>query len=171
VETKLLVGERGNYRLAKPIESTQVPATVQAVLAARLIDLRMRNVFFNRRPLWQGRSICAAQAIADQSDEEVRRGLIQLQAAEFFTRRVSFRTSNTPLSTPLHEVAYGTLFARSPARAYAHRRNNGSSSTGTDSSASGAWLTMRSGRGLGQRRLYLREAGTKALSRSAEQRR
>jgi len=36
VETKVLVGERGNFRLARPIESTQVPATVQAVLAARI---------------------------------------------------------------------------------------------------------------------------------------
>ncbi|MBI2363426.1 MAG: AAA family ATPase [Deltaproteobacteria bacterium] len=34
VETNVLIGERGNYRLAKPIESIQVPATVQAVLAA-----------------------------------------------------------------------------------------------------------------------------------------
>lgn len=33
-ELKLLVGERGDYRLARPIESTQVPATVQAVLVS-----------------------------------------------------------------------------------------------------------------------------------------
>src|SRR4029434_3825824 len=36
IETNLLTGERGNYRLAKPIQSTQVPATVQVVLAARI---------------------------------------------------------------------------------------------------------------------------------------
>src|SRR5262245_6719918 len=36
LETKVLVGERGNYHLAKPIESRQVPVTVQAVLAARI---------------------------------------------------------------------------------------------------------------------------------------
>ena len=36
VETKVLVGERGNYHLEKKVESTQVPATVQAVLAARI---------------------------------------------------------------------------------------------------------------------------------------
>ena len=35
VETKVLEGERGVYRLAKLIDSIQVPATVQAVLAAR----------------------------------------------------------------------------------------------------------------------------------------
>jgi len=36
METKVLAGERGNYHLEKKVESTQVPATVQAVLAARI---------------------------------------------------------------------------------------------------------------------------------------
>ncbi|MGH2669384.1 MAG: ATP-binding protein, partial [bacterium] len=36
VETQELSGERGAYRLAKPVEGIQVPATVQAVLAARI---------------------------------------------------------------------------------------------------------------------------------------
>src|SRR5207237_1516126 len=36
VETGGLVGERGAYRLAKPLDTLQVPATVQALLAARI---------------------------------------------------------------------------------------------------------------------------------------
>src|SRR5262249_56648760 len=36
VETNVLVGEPGAYRLAQPLEHIQVPATVQAVLAARI---------------------------------------------------------------------------------------------------------------------------------------
>src|SRR5262249_25988239 len=36
VETGVLVGEPGASRLAKPFDSLQVPATVQAVLAARI---------------------------------------------------------------------------------------------------------------------------------------
>ena len=36
VETGVLVGERGAYRLAQALASIQVPATVQAVLAARM---------------------------------------------------------------------------------------------------------------------------------------
>ena len=36
VETGVLVGERGAYRLAQPLDTLQVPATVQAVLAARI---------------------------------------------------------------------------------------------------------------------------------------
>ena len=36
VETHTLVGEPGNYRLAKPVSSVQIPDRVQAVLAARI---------------------------------------------------------------------------------------------------------------------------------------
>src|SRR5712691_1961499 len=36
VETRILVGERGAYRLAQSLPTIQVPATVQAVLAARI---------------------------------------------------------------------------------------------------------------------------------------
>ena len=43
VETGGLVGEPGAYRLAKPIQSMQVPATVQAVLAARIDRLPCRR--------------------------------------------------------------------------------------------------------------------------------
>src|SRR5262249_3587913 len=36
VENGVLVGERGAYSLAQPVESLQMPATVQAILAARI---------------------------------------------------------------------------------------------------------------------------------------
>src|SRR5262249_18533440 len=36
VETSVLVGTLGAYRLAQPVERLQVPATVQAILAARI---------------------------------------------------------------------------------------------------------------------------------------
>lgn len=36
VETKILVGERGGYRLARVVEEVEVPATIQATLAARI---------------------------------------------------------------------------------------------------------------------------------------
>ena len=36
VETGVLVGAPGAYRLAQPLPDLQVPATVQAVLAARI---------------------------------------------------------------------------------------------------------------------------------------
>src|SRR5687767_11015573 len=36
VETDALIGERGSYRLVRPIHTLRVPATVQAMLAARI---------------------------------------------------------------------------------------------------------------------------------------
>ena len=36
VETKSLAGERGAYRLARPVDAIEVPATVQAILAGRI---------------------------------------------------------------------------------------------------------------------------------------
>src|SRR6202040_4275462 len=36
VDTGVLEGTRGNYRLAKPFSSVEVPPTVRAVLAARI---------------------------------------------------------------------------------------------------------------------------------------
>ena len=36
LETKTLAGERGRYRLTQPVQAIQVPATVQAILAARI---------------------------------------------------------------------------------------------------------------------------------------
>src|SRR5262249_44683239 len=36
VETGALAGERGAYRLPRPIENLTIPATVQAILAARI---------------------------------------------------------------------------------------------------------------------------------------
>jgi class 3 adenylate cyclase len=43
VETKALDGERGAYRLVRPVQSLQIPATVQAILAARIDRLPMED--------------------------------------------------------------------------------------------------------------------------------
>ena len=43
VENGVLAGERGGYRLARPFEMAQVPATVQAVLAARIDRLALEH--------------------------------------------------------------------------------------------------------------------------------
>src|SRR2546426_1479127 len=47
VETQALVGERGAYRLVKSLGTIQVPATVQAVLAARIDRLPLRASAFS----------------------------------------------------------------------------------------------------------------------------
>src|SRR5256886_10027979 len=74
VETGVLVGERGAYHLAKPLESLQVPASVQVVLAVRI----------DRLPPEDKRLLQTAAVIGTEVPEEaLYRSLTHLQAAEF----------------------------------------------------------------------------------------
>jgi class 3 adenylate cyclase/tetratricopeptide (TPR) repeat protein len=112
VETGVLVGERGAYCLTQPLDTLQVPATVQALLAARIDRLPPED-----KRLLQTAAVIGTEvpwpllhAIADTSDEALYRSLAQLQAAEFlyetslFPERVyTFKHALT------HEVAYGSL--------------------------------------------------------------
>ena len=112
VETKLLQGERENYRLARPIEGTQVPATVQAVLAARIDRLPSdeKRLLQSAAVIGKDIRLVLLQAIADQSEEEISRGLIRLQAAEFLYETSLFPEVEYTFKHALtHEVAYGSL--------------------------------------------------------------
>jgi len=112
VETKLLVGERGNYHLARPIESTQVPATVQAVLAARIDRLPPEEKRLLQSAAVVGKDVpfVLLQAIADQSQEELRLSLTRLQTAEFLYETSLFPDLEYTFKHALtHEVAYGSL--------------------------------------------------------------
>jgi class 3 adenylate cyclase/tetratricopeptide (TPR) repeat protein len=112
VETKVLVGERGNYHLEKKVESTQVPATVQAVLAARIdrLPLEEKQLLQSAAVIGKDVPFPLLQAIAELSDEELRRGLTHLQAAEFLYETSLFPDLEYTFKHALtHEVAYGSL--------------------------------------------------------------
>ena len=112
VETKFLVGERGSYRLEKTLESTQVPATVQAVLAARIDRLPPdeKRLLQSAAVIGKDVRLGLLQAIADQSEEEISRGLFRLQAAEFLYETSLFPEVEYTFKHALtHEVAYGSL--------------------------------------------------------------
>ncbi len=112
VEMRVLVGERGRYRLAHSVGAIAVPHTVQAILAARIDRLPPED-----RHLLQVASVVGKdvplpllQAIADLPDEAIRRGLDHLQAAEFLyeTRALPY-PEYTFKHALTHEVTYGTL--------------------------------------------------------------
>jgi predicted ATPase len=112
VETKVLTGERGSYFLAKPIERTQVPATVQAVLAARIDRLLPAEKLLLQSASVIGKdfSFALLQAIAELTDEPLRRGLTHLQAAEFLFETNFFPDLEYTFKHALtHEVAYKSL--------------------------------------------------------------
>ncbi|HXV84371.1 MAG TPA: adenylate/guanylate cyclase domain-containing protein [Candidatus Binatia bacterium] len=112
VETGVLVGERGNYSLARPIESTQVPATVQAVLAARIDRLSPEEKRLLQTAAVIGKDVPFAllQAISDQPEEELRRCLARLQTAEFLYETSLFPDLEYTFKHALtHEVTHGSV--------------------------------------------------------------
>jgi predicted ATPase/class 3 adenylate cyclase len=112
VETGVLVGERGAYRLEKPLDTWQVPATVQALLAARLDRLAPEDKRLLQTAAVIGTEVpCPLlQAIADTSEEALYRSLAQLQAAEFLYETSLFPERAYTFKHALtHEVAYGGL--------------------------------------------------------------
>ena len=112
VETNVLAGERGNYHLEKKVEITQVPATVQAVLAARIdrLPLEKKQLLQSAAVIGKDVPFSLLQAITELSDEELRRGLTHLQAAEFLYETSLFPDLEYTFKHALtHEVAHGSL--------------------------------------------------------------
>jgi class 3 adenylate cyclase/tetratricopeptide (TPR) repeat protein len=112
VEIGVLVGERGAYRLAQLLEGLQVPATVQAVLVARIDRLPPEEKRLLQTAAVIGTEVPwpLLQAIADASDEALHRGLAHLQAAEFLYETSLFPECAYTFKHALtHEVAYGAL--------------------------------------------------------------
>jgi class 3 adenylate cyclase/tetratricopeptide (TPR) repeat protein len=112
VETGALVGERGAYRLASPLKTTQMPATVQAVLAARIDRLAPEDKRLLQSAAVIGKDVPypLLQAIAEVPEEGLREGLTRLQAAELLYETSLFPDLEYTFKHALtHEVAYGSL--------------------------------------------------------------
>lgn len=112
VEMNVLGGERGNYRLAKPIASIQVPASVQAVLAARIdrLALEAKQLLQCASVIGKDFPFALLQGVVELSDENLRRELGHLQAAEFIYETRLFPDLEYTFKHALtHEVAYGSL--------------------------------------------------------------
>ena len=112
VETRTLVGERGRYRLARPAETIQVPATVQAILAARIDRLPAGHKRLLQAASVVGKDVPLAllRAIAGLDDNALRAGLAQLQAAELLYETALFPDVEYTFKHALtHDVAYSSL--------------------------------------------------------------
>jgi class 3 adenylate cyclase/tetratricopeptide (TPR) repeat protein len=112
VETNVLTGRQGAYRLVRPLEELQIPPTVQAILAARIDRLDIVG-----KRLLQAASVVGThipfpllQLVAGLEEEELRRGLAKLQEAEFlYEARLFPELLYTFKHALTHEVAYGSL--------------------------------------------------------------
>ncbi|MGH8070210.1 MAG: AAA family ATPase, partial [Candidatus Entotheonellia bacterium] len=112
VETGVLVGEHGAYGLAKPLTNLQVPATVHAVLAARIDRLPPEEKHLLQTAAVTGTELAfpLLQAIAELPEAALHRDLARLQAAEFLYETHLFPNYAYTFKHALtHEVAYGSL--------------------------------------------------------------
>jgi len=112
VETKALLGERGAYDLDQPVEMIQVPATVQAVLAARIDRLPPgeKRLLEIAAVIGKNFPLALLQEVADETEETLRRSLAQLTTAEFlYEQNLSPDSEYTFKHSLTHEVAYRSL--------------------------------------------------------------
>ena len=112
VETGVLAGTPGAYRLVQPLQGMQVPATVQAVLAARIDRLPPEDKRLLQTAAVIGTDVPFAllRAIADVPEAALHRGLAHLQAAEFLYETRLFPEPEYTFKHALtHEVAYSSL--------------------------------------------------------------
>jgi class 3 adenylate cyclase/tetratricopeptide (TPR) repeat protein len=172
VETNALVGERGRYRLTQPVQTIQVPATVQVMLAARIDRLASEDKRLLQVAAVVGKDVPFAllQAVAELPDDALRRGLDNLQAAEFVYETGLFPDLEYAFKHALtHEVTYGGLLQERRRELHArivdaietlHRDRLGEQVERLAHHAVRGELRQKSVP-------YLRQAGLKAAARSA----
>jgi class 3 adenylate cyclase/tetratricopeptide (TPR) repeat protein len=171
-ETKALLGERGAYRVARPLETLQAPTSVQAVLAARIDRLAPEDKRLLQSAAVIGKDVplVLLQAVADGGEEAMRPALTHLQSAEFLYETSLFPDVEYTFKHALtHEVAYGsllgerrrglhTLIMETIERLYPDSLGEHVDSLARHASASEIW---------GKAAHYSRQAALKASERSA----
>jgi class 3 adenylate cyclase/tetratricopeptide (TPR) repeat protein len=112
VETGVLIGAPGTYHLSKSLDRLQVPATVQAVLTARIDRLppEEKRLLQTAAVIGTEVSWSLLQAIAERPEDTLHRSLTHLQAAEFlYETRLFPEIEYTFKHALTQQVAYGSL--------------------------------------------------------------
>jgi predicted ATPase/class 3 adenylate cyclase len=112
VETDYLEGQRGSYRLVKPLRTLKIPATVQNILSARVDRLQA-----HLKQLLQTASVIGKDvprelllAVAELGEDEVDLGLSELQEGEFLYQSRLYPDLEYSFKHALtHEVVYHSL--------------------------------------------------------------
>jgi tetratricopeptide (TPR) repeat protein len=172
METGMLGGAPGAYRLAQPLATLQMPATVQAVLAARIDRLPPEEKHVLQTAAVIGTEVPwpLLQAMTALPEADLSRGLAHLQAAEFlyetrlFPERVcTFKHALT------HEVAYGSLLQERRRTLHARIVEALEALAGDRMAEQVEGLAHHAVRGevWDKALVYCRQAGEKAMARSA----
>ncbi len=180
VETGVLVGAPGAYRLVQALPTIQVPATVQAVLAARIDRLppEAKRLLQTAAVIGTEVPFPLLQAIAELPEAVLHGGLAHLQAAEFLYETRLFPDHVYTFKHALtHEVAYGSLLQERRRVLHAcivealealtgDRVAEGASGRSPDQVERLAHHALR-GEVWDKALVYCRQAGEKAMARSA----
>jgi DNA-binding NtrC family response regulator/tetratricopeptide (TPR) repeat protein/class 3 adenylate cyclase len=172
VEMQALVGEPGAYRLVQALPTMQVPTTVQAVLAVRLDRLPPEDKRLLQMAAVIGHEVPWAllQAIAEVPEESLECRLAHLQAAEFlYGTRLFPERAFTFKHALTHEVAYGSLVQERRRMLHARIVEAIEALAGDRVSDQLEHLARHALRGevWDKALVYCRQAGEKALARSA----
>ncbi len=172
LETEALMGERGALRLTKSIRSLQVPPTVQAVLAARIDRLPPEEKQLLQTAAVIGTEVPFAllETIAEATEETLHLGLMHLQGAEFLYETRLFPDLEYTFKHALtHKVAYGSLLQERRRALHGRIVEALEALAGDRVAEQVERLAHHALRGevWGKALAYCRQAGEKALARSA----
>ena len=166
----MLVGMPGAYHLAQVVPSIQVPATVQAVLAAHRPAAAGEAAAADGRSLWYGGAPRAVAGYRRPAREALHRGLGQLQAAEFlYETRLFPEHAYTFKHALTHEVAYRDLLRERRRTLHARIVEALEALAGDRPADQVERLADHAVRGevWDKALVYCRQAGAKAMERSA----
>ena len=172
IETKVVSGRPGAFHLASPLSSVRVPATVQAILAARIdrLDAEEKRVLQSAAVIGRECSLPLLQTVIGDGAEDFDRALARLQGAEFLYESSLFPEIEYTFKHVLtQEVAYESLL-QGRRRALHARILEAIETLWADRLASQVeQLAHHAFRGevWDKAVIYLRQAGAKALARLA----
>jgi tetratricopeptide (TPR) repeat protein len=172
IETNVLSGGPGAYRITKAVDQAQVPVTVQAMLAARIDRLPPDDKRLLQSAAVLGKDVPFGllQAIADLPEDALRQGLARLQAAEFLYETYLFPTLEYTFKHALTlEVTYGSLLQERRRDLHARIVEAIEAQAGDRQAEQVDRLAHHALRGQawGKALIYLRQAGAKSLARLA----
>ena len=122
VEAGSLEGERGAYRLAGPVEEVAVPASVQAVLGARIDRLERREKAVLQAAAVIGKEFPAPvlERVVELEPAELEEALRSLVAGEFVYEQEIYPEALYAFKHPLtQEVSYGSQLGERRATVHA----------------------------------------------------
>jgi len=112
VEAGTLLGERGAYRMARPLPAIKVPPTVLAVLAARIDRLSPgdKDILQTASVVGTDVPFVLLQAVTELAEDELSAAVGRLQAADFLNETGTFQDREYTFKHALtHDVTYGSL--------------------------------------------------------------